>query len=200
MIPALSAASETTQVGTARLILELSRSAAIIMLILYLLYLFFQLRSHAHMFPSWEGEEPQDILPFTSGIILIIANVLAALCADYLVESIELVVKSSYMSRSFIGFILLPMFWNADSGRTMIKASLQGKLGLVVSVSLGSSLNIALFVIPFLVILGWIINQNMTLDFNRFEIIVVFVSILAVNYLIRDGKSTYLEGAMCIGM
>jgi Ca2+:H+ antiporter len=60
-------------------------------------------------------------------------------------------------------------------------------------------MQIALFVTPFLVILGWIMGLPMTLHFQGFETVVFFLSVLVVNYLIQDGKSNYLEGAMCLG-
>ena len=61
---------------------------------------------------------------------------------------------------------------------------------------MGSSIQIALLVTPFLVILGWTIGQPMTLHFETFETVVFFLSVLVVTYVIADGKSNYLEGAM----
>jgi len=63
-------------------------------------------------------------------------------------------------------------------------------------VAIGSSMQIALLVTPFLVILGWIIGQPMTLRFETFETVVFFVSVLVVTSVLVDGKSNYLEGAM----
>ena len=80
----------------------------------------------------------------------------------------------------------------------MLKLLFAGALAL--GVALGSSMQIALFVTPFLVILGWIIGEPMSLHFQGFETIVFFLSVLVVNYLLQDGKSNYLEGLMCIGM
>lgn len=72
-------------------------------------------------------------------------------------------------------------------------------MDLAIGVAIGSSMQIALFVTPFLVVLGWIIGQPMTLHFQTFETVVFFLSVLVVNYLIQDGKSNYLEGCMCLG-
>ena len=73
-------------------------------------------------------------------------------------------------------------------------------MNLAVNIALGSGLQIALLVTPALVILGWAMGQEMTLYFKTFETVVFFVSVLVTNYLIQDGKSNYLEGAMLIGM
>lgn len=61
---------------------------------------------------------------------------------------------------------------------------------LAIGVAVGSSMQIALLVIPFVVILGWILGiETMNLDFDGFQVAVVFVAVLLVNYLIQDGKS-----------
>lgn len=73
-------------------------------------------------------------------------------------------------------------------------------MDLAIGVAVGSSMQIALLVTPFLVILGWIIGQPMSLYFQPFETVILFVSVLVTNYLISDGKSNYLEGAMLLGL
>jgi hypothetical protein len=74
----------------------------------------------------------------------------------------------------------------------------KGKMDLAIGVAIGSSLQIALFVTPFLVILGWIMNVDMTLHFHIFETMAFFISGLVVTFLIQDGKSNYLEGGLCL--
>ena len=100
---------------------------------------------------------------------------------------------------SFIGLVLIPIVGNAAEHVTAVIVAYKGKMDLAINVAIGSSMQIALFVTPFLVILGWIIGQPMTLHFQGFETVVFFLSVLVVNYLIQDGKSNYLEGAMCLG-
>lgn len=75
---------------------------------------------------------------------------------------------------------------------------MKNKMELSLAVALGSSLQIALFMIPFTVIVGWFVNRDMTLDFHGFESAVLFLSVLITNYLIQDGKSNYLEGFMML--
>jgi Ca2+:H+ antiporter len=116
-----------------------------------------------------------------------------------LVDSIDAIVASSGISKTFIGLILLPIVGNAAEHVTAVVVAYKDKMDLAVGVAIGSSLQIALFVTPFLVVLGWIIGQPMTLNFEGFETVVFFLSVLVVNYLIQDGKSNYLEGCMCLG-
>ncbi|EME45302.1 hypothetical protein DOTSEDRAFT_71118 [Dothistroma septosporum NZE10] len=187
-------------------ILVLSRGTAIIMLILYVLYLVFQLKTHAHLFDAesqdaegGENKEPEILGPVAATVALILVTILVAVCAEYLVDSIDAIVASSGISKTFIGLILLPIVGNAAEHVTAVVVAWKDKMDLAVGVAIGSSMQIALFVTPFLVILGWIIGQPMTLHFQGFETVVFFLSVLVVNYLIQDGKSNYLEGCMCLG-
>lgn len=195
-------------------ILILSHGTSIILLILYALYLFFQLRTHAHLFdeesePEAGGEggnegngqsEEHILSPWAAGVALVIVTIAVAICAEYLVDSIDSIVESAHISRTFIGLILLPIVGNAAEHVTAVVVATKNKMDLAIGVAIGSSMQIALLVTPFLVILGWIIGQPMSLQFEIFETVVFFLAVLVTNYLISDGKSNYLEGAMLIGM
>jgi Ca2+:H+ antiporter len=188
-------------------VLLLSHGTSIILLILYILYLYFQLYSHHNLFADVEnqeggdeGEEDGQILsPVAAGVALVIVTILVSVCADYLVGSIDSIVESAHISKTFVGLILIPIVGNAAEHVTAVIVAYKGKMDLAINVAIGSSMQIALFVTPFLVILGWIMGQPMTLHFQGFETIIFFISVLIVNYLIQDGKSNYLEGAMCLG-
>ena len=191
-------------------ILILSHGTAIIMLILYILFLFFQLKTHSYLFDEehqdddGDGEEESEdgkiLSPVAASIALALITILVAVCAEYLVGSIDAIVETAGVSRTFVGLILLPIVGNAAEHVTACIVAYKNKMDLAIGVAIGSSLQIALFVTPSLVILGWIIGQPMTLHFQGFETVVFFLSVVVVNYLIQDGKSNYLEGAMCLGM
>lgn len=197
-------------------ILFLSHWTAIILLVLYIIYLFFQLKSHAHLFEEvnnetagdpehageHEDEEDEEHLlnPWAASVALVVVTILVAICADYLVGSIDSIVEKTGMSRTFIGLILIPIVGNAAEHVTAVVVAFKGKMDLAIGVAIGSSLQIALFVTPFLVLLGWIMNVEMTLHFHIFETVAFFISGLVVTFLIQDGKSNYLEGCLCLGM
>lgn len=71
-------------------------------------------------------------------------------------------------------------------------------MDLALGVSLGSSIQIALFVTPFVVLLGWIMDKDMSLYFNLFETVSLFATAFVVNFLVLDGRSNYLEGSLLI--
>ncbi|KAF4964795.1 hypothetical protein FSARC_7307 [Fusarium sarcochroum] len=190
----------------AQSILTLSRGTAIILLLLYVLYLIFQLRTHSNLFDAEnqnaeevEPEEPT-IGPISAICVLIVTTILVAQCADYLVDSIPDLVESSGISRGFIGLILIPIVGNAAEHVTAVVVALRDKMDLAMGVAIGSSIQIALLVTPFLVIVGWIIGKEMTLHFETFQTVAFAVSVLVVTYTVQDGKSNYLEGAMLMGL
>jgi Ca2+:H+ antiporter len=186
-------------------IMILSRGTAIILLLIYVAYLYFQLKSHADMFEDSESqeeeaEEAQLLGPWAAGVVLVIITLLVALCAEYLVGSIDAIVEEAHISKTFIGLILIPIVGNAAEHVTAVIVAWKNKMDLAIGVAIGSSLQIALFVTPFLVVLGWIMNRPMTLHFETFETVSFFLASLVVVLLIQDGKSNYLEGLLCLGM
>lgn len=101
---------------------------------------------------------------------------------------------SGAISREFVALILLPVVGNAAEHVTAVTVSVKDKLDLSIAVAVGSSIQISLFVIPLLVILGWIIGQPLDLQFDVLETITLFVSMVIVTQALSDGKSNWLEG------
>ncbi|KAI6245495.1 Vacuolar calcium ion transporter [Erysiphe necator] len=202
---ALSTSSENTNNG----IQFLSHGTAIILLTLYILYLTFQLSTHSSLFDAESQEQAHNFEAesddthmgaWPAAAVLIIVTVAVAICAEYLVDSIDSIVATAHISKTFIGLILLPIVGNAAEHATAIVVAVKDKMDLAMGVAIGSSLQIALLVTPSLVLLGWIIGQPLTLRFETFETMVFFLSVLVVTYVIQDGKSNYLEGAMLLGL
>ncbi|KAI1192782.1 Sodium/calcium exchanger protein-domain-containing protein [Nemania serpens] len=131
-------------------------------------------------------------------VMLLITTALVATCAEFLVDSIQDVVASSSIKEIFIGLIILPIVGNAAEHVTAVTVAMKNKMDLAIGVAIGSSIQIALFVTPLVVIIGWIINQPMTLYFTLFETVSLFVSAFIINFLILDGRSNYLEGALLV--
>jgi Ca2+:H+ antiporter len=206
IIPAtLYAALSGSEASTDKLINTLSRGTSIVLLFIYISYLFFQLKTHTELFDDAEAQEgnqqePELLSPWMAGAVLVVITLLVAICAEYLVDSIDSIVETAHISKTFIGLILLPIVGNAAEHVTAVVVAWKDKMDLAIGVAIGSSLQIALFVTPFLVILGWIMGKDMTLHFETFETVAFFLSALVVTLLIQDGKSNYLEGLLCLGM
>lgn len=100
-------------------------------------------------------------------------------------------------------YIFFYFFYNDDdiSAAEHVSAvtfAMKNKMNLSVGIAVSSSLQIGLLVTPALVIAGWIIGQPMTLFFDDFETVILFSSVLIVNYLIQDGRSNWLEGVLLL--
>jgi Ca2+:H+ antiporter len=143
-----------------------------------------------------KSEEHDDLSRTSAILLLIVTTGLVAVCADFMVESIDGLVKSSTISEIFIGLIILPIVGNAAEHVTAITVAMKNKMDLSIGVAVGSSIQIALFITPLVVILGWIMDREMTLYFTLFETVCLFVSTFIVNFLVLDGRSNYLEGAL----
>ena len=138
-----------------------------------------------------EDVEVPQLSKWVAILTLVISTALVAICAEGMVDSIDAITgPDSGVSRTFVGLILLPIVGNAAEHATAVTVAIKDKMDLSIGVAVGSSMQIALLVIPFIVVLGWILgNEEMNLAFDGFQIVVLFVSILLVNYLIQDGES-----------
>lgn len=187
-------------------VLMVSRGTAIVLLILYIMYLIFQLKTHSDLFDEENGQESdqeevaQTLSQKAAGMTIILVTVMVAICANYLVKSINPFVETARISKTFLGLILIPIIGNAAEHTTAVVVAWKNKMELAIAVAIGSCLQIALFVTPCLVLLGWVMDRPMSLHFGTLETVVFFVSTFVVISLIQDGKSNLLEGALCLGM
>jgi Ca2+:H+ antiporter len=144
-----------------------------------------------------ESNEDENISRTTAVMLLLISTGLVAVCAEFMVDAINGVVSgNSGLSEAFIGLIILPIVGNAAEHVTAVTVASKNKMDLAIGVAVGSSIQIALFVTPFIVLLGWCMSKDMSLYFTLFETVSLFVSAFIVNFLVLDGRSNYLEGAL----
>ena len=181
---------------------NVSRYAAIVLLVIYGFALLFQLKTHAHVFATAPGhgvhEEPE-MTNRDAWILLILATVLVAWMAHILVHSLEAAVDEWGMPELFIGVILLPFFGNAAEHFTAVIVAGKDKMDLSVAIAIGSSVQIALFAAPVMVLFAWAVGVPLTLEFGMLETAATFLSVLVVNSILADGKSNWLEGLMLLG-
>ena len=155
-------------------------------------------QSHVRL-PDSEPEVPSLSL-IGSLITLGVATALIGVCSEFLIDSINTVTCTYHISEYFIGLILLPIVGNAAEHATAVTVAIKDKMDLAIGVAVGSSMQIALLVLPLMVILGWIIGADMTLIFDDFQIALLFLTVILVNYLIGDGKSHWLEGVLLMAL
>ncbi|KAJ1647006.1 hypothetical protein J3B02_000449 [Coemansia erecta] len=145
-----------------------------------------------------EDEEEVELTAWAAALLLAVVTGLTGVCAEFLVDSIDGLTDKWNLSPSFVGMILLPIVGNAAEHVTAVTVAIRNKMDLALGVAVGSSIQIALFVMPFLCILGWIIKEPMTIYFSPFTTVVLFITVLLVNYIIGDGRTNWLEGLMLL--
>lgn len=183
-------------------LLDVSRNGSLLLASAYLAFLFFQLVSHKQTLETEEGElkdaeeaENEERPPLSiwlSVSMMIVVTVVTDLISDYLCESINGVTEN--INVAFLGTILLPIAGNACEHLGAVRFAMDDKPGLAVGIAVGSSTQVALFVVPFAVIVGWLLEVPMTLDFGPVNTAVIFFSVLLATVLMSDGRSHWLKG------
>jgi Ca2+:H+ antiporter len=189
--------------------LKLSRAISVALLILYIMYVYFQLFTHRALFEDSNAkergededdeEEEEMWLTLSGGMAwLCIATACIAVLSEFLTGAIEGAAVAFGLSDTFVGFVIIPIIGNAAEHSTAIVMAAKGKMDLSFGVALGSSTQIALFVIPVMVMIGWAIGQPLDLFFGTFETVITFLSALIVSHVVNDGETNWLEGAMLL--
>lgn len=182
-------------------ILDLSRYASLVLLAMYGLSLFFQFKTHSHLFDvSSDVEEKEEPKMTTrdAWILLILATVLVGWMAEILVHSVDDAAKGWGLPTLFIGVILLPFFGNAAEHFTAVIVAGKDKMDLSLAIAIGSSVQIAVFVAPLMVLFAWVMGVNLSLEFGILETAATFMSVLVANFILNDGKTNWLEGVMLL--
>ena len=180
----------------------LSIGTAVIMMVVYALSILFSFKmtstkeelveAHEHHAPEWSLR--------TAVIVLIISTVAIAYLSEALVGAVEPVVEELGITEFFLGIILIPLVGNVAEHVVAIQMALKNKMELSLAISLGSSLQIALFVAPLLVFVSLAMGNPLTLTFNVFELIALFAASLIAALIALDGESNWLEGVQLLGV
>ena len=188
---------------------KLSVAVAVVLILVYVLTLLFSMKTHAYLCEVAEAEFGEEMEEQEGAakhevnlgfwvFILLIVTLAVAVESELLVDSLEEATSALGLTALFTGVILLPIIGNAAEHATAVTVAMKDKMDLSVSVAVGSSMQIALFVAPVLVIAGWIIGQPMDLNFNPFELVAVMVAVLIANSISSDGESNWLEGSLLL--
>ncbi|KAJ1954800.1 hypothetical protein EC988_002238 [Linderina pennispora] len=222
-------------------ILVMSRGTALILLVVYILFLVFQLKTHSDLFDGSQTQKMHDqgfmdeasiehgalgvtraetrskaviteaepgvlsihhtepqLKLWIACVLLALVSGLVALSSDILVDSVEELTSRYNISHTFVGMILLPIAANAAEHTMSVTVAIKNKMDLCITVAIGSSMQMALFVLPVLITIAWVMNKPLTLYFDDFETNTMLISVLVINYLIMNGRSNWLKGAMLL--
>ncbi len=178
---------------------NLSIVISILLIVLYALSMVFSLKTHSYLFTKKNAthEEPK-WTKLHAAIMLITATILLALISEILISQVEQVGHTFGISEIFLGAVIIALVGNAAEHLAAIFFALKNDLDLVVNVTVGSSLQIALFVAPLTVLAGVYLHVPMNLVFTTFEVIALFASAIVVNEIANDGRVNWFEGAQLI--
>ena len=183
---------------------NLSLAVAIVLIIVYILTLVFSMKTHSYLYDVGlaeteliESEQESPNLVLWMGVLLA-CTVCVAFESELLVDSLETATTQLGLTALFTGVVVVPIIGNAAEHATAVTVAMKNKMDLSLSVAVGSTMQIALFVAPLLVIIGKLMGQPMDLDFNPFELVAVAASVLIANSISSDGKSNWLEGTLLL--
>ncbi|KAK8029156.1 hypothetical protein PG991_006212 [Apiospora marii] len=191
-------------------VLNISHAVAILLLISYLVFVWFQTKTHDGIFNAiFEHDEHRDHdrekdmnkdkLTLTECLIALVISVgLVALLAYILVDLIEPMIEEHGLTDPFVGLILVPLVEKAAEHLTAIDEAWDNQMNFALSHCLGSTLQTALLNGPLVVIVGWGLGKPMSLDFQIFDMVMLILAVIAVGNFLRDQKSNYLEGFLCV--
>jgi Ca2+:H+ antiporter len=177
---------------------------AVVLLLAYGLYLLFSLKTHPGAFASVEseGDAHHDGKRWSTARAvgsLIGASVLAAWMSEILVGAAEGTGKALGMTQTFIGIVFLAIVGGAAESGSAIAMGRKNKMDLSVGIALGSSIQIALFIAPVLVLLSYFIApQPLELSFNRAETGSLFMGVLIGTLVCGDGQSNWYKGVQLV--
>ena len=182
----------------------LSVEISVILLFTYAMSLFFSLRTHKQLFSGTVSDSAPDVNPHeehadwglkTACAVLFIATAAIAWVSEILVGSVEHAAHTFGMSNVFIGVIVVAIVGNAAEHSTAVLVAMKNRMDLSIGIAIGSSIQIALFVAPVLVLLSYYIApQPMDLVFTPAEVLAVTISVWIVGHVASDGKSNWFEG------
>jgi len=149
---------------------------------------------------SLENEDVQTpALSFTGAMgTLLLITVLVAACSEYLTGAIEAVSGTFGINKAFLGLIVLPIAGNAAEHITAVFVAVKDKMDLAISVALGSSIQIAIFVLPVTVLAGWVMGKEFSLDLDPFAVVMLSVSVILTYFVTSDGSSNWLLGLQLV--
>jgi Ca2+:H+ antiporter len=185
---------------------RLSLAIAIVLFLTYLCTLIFSLVTHKDLFsgkqdapahsatgkPTWSKSKAM--------LVLLVATLFVAWLSEFLVSTVESTREQLGVTEVFIGVIVVAIIGNAAEHSTAIWMAVKNKMDLSLGIAIGSSLQMALFVAPFLVFVSWLLGRPMDLEFTIPEVVAMIVAVLIVAEISRDGRTNWLEGIQLLSV
>jgi Ca2+:H+ antiporter len=180
---------------------RLSLGVSVVLILAYAGNLVYTLWTHRDVFAGAEGQEQATWSVWTALSVLLGATAVVAVEADLVSNALEATAGTLGLTEFFLGVIVLPLTGNAAEYFAAVYFARQNQMGLVMSIAVGSSIQIALLTAPLLVLISYAIGHPMNLVFsNPLELIAIAAVAFAVNAIAQDGETTWFEGLLLIAV
>lgn len=196
---------------------EMSWLVALILFALYALSMLFMLRTNTRLFRTERSGRPRsddahqesdELADHESPswsvkgavVVLAVATVLVAVAAEFVASSVQEAGASLGLHSGFIGFVILPLVGNAAEQFSALALAAKDKLDIASEIAVGASMQLAMLVVPLLVLLGVLTGHQIELAFSPLELTALTIGTLLTRQLLDDGKTNWLEGVMLLGL
>jgi Ca2+:H+ antiporter len=191
-------------------VLTISRIVAILLIVAYAVYVFFQARTHNGIYTTvFQHDENRDAdkhrdlqkdkLTLTECVVALAVGIaLVTLIAIALVKEIEPLVHDQGISDPFMGLILVPLVEKFAEHLTAIDEAWDNQMNFALSHVLGATLQTALFNAPLVAVVAWGLDKDFAFAFQIFDIAMLLLAVITVAGFLRDQKSNYLEGCLSV--
>jgi len=185
----------------------LSVEISVVLILTYVLSLVFSLRTHKHLYVGDAGPHGEALTPGAksstgkSVALLLAATAGVALMSEMLVGAVEETAEQFGMNEVFVGVILVALIGNAAEHSSAILMAAKNKMDTAITIAVGSSIQVALFVAPVLVFLSYLIApEPMDLRFTTLEVVAVGISVWIMSLIAQDGESHWMEGVQLLAV
>jgi Ca2+:H+ antiporter len=187
----------------------LSLGVAVVLILVYLGNLMYTLVTHRDVFaqmpePNEQQQESTEGVTWSLGRSLLVlggATALTAVEAELVSKTVDAAATRLGLTPFFLGVIVLAIVGNAAEYVSAIYFARRGRMGLVMSITVGSTIQVALLVAPVLVIVSYLVGHPMNLVFgNPIELIAVAATAFIVNSIAQDGEATWFEGVLLLAV
>jgi Ca2+:H+ antiporter len=190
--------------------LMVSRSVSALLLLTYAGFIYFQLVSHTHLFVEDDGDDDDDddkeeeddekpiLGPWGAVFWLAVITVFISFLSEFMVDALEEAAKGWGVPDLFLGTIIIPIVGNAAEHAAAIIFAAKNKMELALGIAVGSSIQIAIFAVPLLVMIAWTIDMPLSMNFGGFETGTVLITVLLVGFIIQNGESNWMQGVVLV--
>jgi Ca2+:H+ antiporter len=202
LIPSAIGAADSVRAGA--FTEKLSLSLAVLLIVIYGLGLFFSLKTHRELFSAAEHHGEEGSAPWPMGLALGTlagVTVMVALVSEIFVESVQGAALAMGMSKAFVGFIIVALVGGAAEMATSFSAARKDRLDMSVSIALGASTQIALFVAPVLVLASYALGPSpMNLQFWPGAVLMMLIATVTASFVANSGRSAWFVGVLVLAV